>query len=134
MDGYLLDTNHLSPLVTLNHPLRERILSHYRQGYRFAIPLPALSEFLFGINLLPRAADNRAEWNKLKSSFNYYPLDHLDAQQAAILRLSLRKEGRQLALFDALIAVVALRYHLILLTTDKDFQPIPNLRLENWLK
>ena len=33
----------------------------------------------------------------------------------------------------SLIAVIALRYDLTLLTTDGDFQAIPGLRLENWI-
>ena len=35
--------------------------------------------------------------------------------------------------FIALIAAVALRYDLILLTTDKDFQPVVGLTQHNWL-
>jgi len=46
--------------------------------------------------------------------------------------LSLRKQGWQLAMLDAFIAVVALRYDLILLTIDKDFRAVPKLRYENW--
>lgn len=33
----------------------------------------------------------------------------------------------------SLIAAVALRYDLTLLTTDKDFSAIPQLKQENWL-
>jgi len=44
----------------------------------------------------------------------------------------LRKEGWQLAALDALIAVVALRYELVLLTTDNDFKAVPKLKVENW--
>lgn len=64
MTVYLLDTNHASPLVTLHHPLRRRVI------------------------------------------------------QA----------------LDAGIAVTALRYDLTLLTTDGDFQAVPGLRHENWLR
>jgi len=38
-----------------------------------------------------------------------------------------------LATVDALIATIALRYDLILLTTDGDFTSVASLRLENWL-
>jgi predicted nucleic acid-binding protein len=34
---------------------------------------------------------------------------------------------------DSLIAVIALRNDLTLLTTDGDFKPIPQLKRENWL-
>jgi predicted nucleic acid-binding protein len=34
---------------------------------------------------------------------------------------------------DALIAVAALRLDLTLLTTDRDFTPIPGLKQANWM-
>ncbi|MDM8520211.1 type II toxin-antitoxin system VapC family toxin [Anaerolineales bacterium HSG6] len=132
MTEYLLDTNHISPIVTLEHPLREHILARLADNDTFSIATPALSEFLFGIISLPRAKRNRAEWEHLKTRFNYYSIDRFDAEHAAELRLMLRKQGWQLAALDALIAVVALRYELVLLTTDKDFDAIPNLKTENW--
>ncbi|MCB0189396.1 MAG: PIN domain-containing protein, partial [Caldilineaceae bacterium] len=52
---------------------------------------------------------------------------------AVDLQLSLRKSGWQLASFDALIAAVALRHKLTLLTTDRDFQAVDGLLTENWL-
>jgi hypothetical protein len=32
MAVYLLDTNHISPLVTVGHPLRERVLDSIEDG------------------------------------------------------------------------------------------------------
>ncbi len=133
MAAYLLDANHLSPLVTLGHPLRKRVLSSLQAGNTFAIAAPALTEVLFGISLLPRARQNLEEWDRLKSSFNYYDIDRSYAERAAQLQVTLRRQGRQLETVDALIATVALSHDLILLTSDQDFQAIPGLRQENWL-
>ena len=58
MTSYLLDTNHASPLVTLGHPLRERILTRLDEGHSFAICVPTLTETFFGISVLPRATLN----------------------------------------------------------------------------
>ena len=132
MANYLLDTNHLSPLVTINHPLRQRFLEGQQVGDIFAVAVPAVTELLFGIGLLPRARQNLAEWHRLKSGLTIYDLDQVDAELAAELQLSLRRQGWQLETVDALIAAVALRYDLTLLTTDKDFVPIPQLKQENW--
>ena len=82
---------------------------------------------------MPRAVQNGAEWQRLRPQLTFYGLEEQDAMDSAELRLSLRRAGRQLAAMDALIATVALRYDLILLTSDKDFQAVPNLQLENWL-
>ena len=74
MAEYLLDTNHLSPLVTLEHPLRERILLRMQAGDTFSIPSPALNEFLFGISVLPRAKQNLEEWERFKYQLGVFHL------------------------------------------------------------
>jgi tRNA(fMet)-specific endonuclease VapC len=133
MANYLLDTNHASPLVTPGHPLREQILLDLNSGSNFSVCVPVVTETLFGISLLSRAEQNLAEWERLRLSLPCYIPDEEDAEAAAQLQIALRRRGWQLATVDALIAVVALRYNLTLLTTDKDFQTVPNLQQENWL-
>jgi predicted nucleic acid-binding protein len=133
MGDYILDTNHISPLVTIGHPLRQRVLRSLESGDTFSIAVPALTEMLFGISLLSRARQNLQEWERLKSSFSYYDIDRLDAEQAARLQVALRRRGWQLETVDALIATVALRNNLTLLTTDRDFSAISELAQENWL-
>jgi predicted nucleic acid-binding protein len=133
MTAYLLDTNHASPLVTLHHPLRQRILTALANGDTFAICIPVLAETLFGISIVPRAVENLDVWATLRTSLPCYHIDEHDVSEAVTLQLLLRRRGRQLATSDALIAVIALRYDLTLLTTDNDFQALPALRLANWL-
>ena len=58
---YLLDTNHASPLVTLHHPLRQRVLQSIHEGHTFAISVPVVAETLFGISMLRKAEQNIAE-------------------------------------------------------------------------
>jgi tRNA(fMet)-specific endonuclease VapC len=133
MADYLLDTNHASPLVTLSHPLRQRILQSLNDGDNFATCVPVVAETLFGIALLPRAIQNLDEWKRLKPLLSCYIPDETDAEFAAELQVSLRSRGWQLETVDALIASVALRYDLTLLTTDRDFQAVPQLSQANWL-
>lgn len=133
MSNYLLDTNHASPLVTISHPLRGRILQRLDEGDNFAICVPVITETLYGIALLPRAKQNLAEWERLKPLLTCYIPDETDAELAAQLQIALRSRGRQLETVDALIAAITLRHDLTLLTTDKDFHTIPHLQQENWL-
>ena len=133
MSGYLLDTNHLSPIVTIGHELRTKILTKIENGHEFAMTSPVLFEFLFGIRSLPRAVHNLQIWEKIKADFTYYVVDSDDAERAVTLKMELRQKGWQLELVDAFTAIVALRYDLTLLTKDKDFLAIPGLKLENWL-
>lgn len=69
----------------------------------------------------------------LKASLTCYQLDEIDGERAAELQVLLRKRGWQLETVDALVAAVALRYGLTLLTSDKDFSAVPHLVQENWL-
>jgi tRNA(fMet)-specific endonuclease VapC len=130
---YLLDTNHASPLVTLSHPLRARVLRAIRAGDSFALTTANLTEILFGISLTPRAARNTFEWERWRKSLDVYLVEEEDAERAAWLQVLLRRRGWQLKTIDALIAAIALRYDLTLLTTDGDFDAVPGLKHENWL-
>ena len=133
MNRYLLDSNHASPLVTLNHPLRRRVLHTIDTGDAFFIAIPVLTETVFGLSTLPRWIQNLTEWAQLRQSIGCFIPDEGDAHSAAELQLVLLKRGRRLATVDALIAAVALHHNLVLLTADRDFDPIPDLRRENWL-
>lgn len=134
MTAYLLDTNHVSPLVTLHHPLRWRVLTVLEAGDSFAINVLILAETLYGISIVPRSVQNRVVWAQLQPQFDCYLFDADDVVSAVDLQVSLRKKGHQLATIDALIAVTALRYDLTLLTSDGDFQGVPDLLLECWLQ
>src|SRR5260370_25357629 len=68
MENYLLDTNHAAALVTLGHPLRQRVLLRLQAGDTFAITVPVITETLYGIGLLPRGTQNLAEWARLRPS------------------------------------------------------------------
>lgn len=63
----------------------------------------------------------------------YHDIRQRDAEEAANLQVLLRTQGWQLATVDALIAIVALRNKVVLLTTDRDFTAISGLQQENWL-
>lgn len=133
MANYLIDANHLSTLITADHPMPKRVLRQIRFGDSFSIAAPALTEMLYGIQTAPRAKQNMIEWQKLNVAFHYYPIDRQDAEQAASLQVKLRERGWQLGTVDALIATIALRHRLILLTTDSDFSEITGLQVENWV-
>lgn len=62
----LLDTNHLSMLVNVGHPLRQRVIQQRRIGDEFSIATPALAEFLFGIQMIKHAKENMNQWRNLQ--------------------------------------------------------------------
>jgi predicted nucleic acid-binding protein len=131
--NYLLDSNHVSPLVTLDHPLRQRVLKAIHRGDVCALTTANLAEVLFGIGVVPRAEQNQREWENLRPSFRLYVVEEQDVVQSVELRIFLRRRGRQIGLVDAVLAAIALRYNLVLLTADRDFDAVPELPHENWL-
>ncbi len=133
MADYLVDTNHLNRLIDPGHPFRARFAAGLGAGDTFSLILPLITETVSGFSILPRAARNWTEWHTIRPSLMLRPLDETDALEAAALQVALRRQGRQLATVDALIAVVALRYDLTLLTTDGDFAPVLTLQVESWL-
>lgn len=80
-----------------------------------------------------RSASNLEEWRRIQDSFRYVAVDRIEAEEAAELQALLRRAGWQLATVDALIATLAMRNGLILLTTDGDFRFIRQLAQENWV-
>ena len=129
---YLLDSNHAATLVTTSHPLRKRVMDRMASGDRFWTCVPVVTETVFGLGMLPRATENLTEWSRLEVLMPCLRPGQREARLAGELQVTLRRRGWQLATVDALIAVVALRSDLVLLTTDKDFLAVPDLRHENW--
>ena len=134
MNAYVVDTNHLSPIVTLDHPLRNKILTMVDSGQKFIVPSVVLHEFMFGIGTIKRAKQNLQEWESLRHGFAIYHVDAVIAHESARLRIRLRKQGWQLDPIDSMVAMIALWNQQTLLTTDKDFRGVPQLQTENWLK
>ena len=131
MTAYLTDTNHVSRLLDPGHPFRVWFLEQVSAGDTFSLIVPLITETVFGFSILPRASRNWIEWQEVRPSLLLLPLDEKDALNAANLQVLLRRQGRQLATVDSLIAAVALRNDLTLLTTDGDFAAVPSLLSEN---
>jgi predicted nucleic acid-binding protein len=63
-----------------------------------------------------------------------WPLDPPIARLYAELFHDLRARGRVLSQVDLVLAATARHLGATLLTTDRDFQAIAGLRIENWLE
>lgn len=69
----------------------------------------------------------------LTSSIIILPYTEEDANYSAVIRAAMRKAGTPIGSYDVLIAGVALRHQLILVTAnEKEFQRVPKLVIENW--
>jgi predicted nucleic acid-binding protein len=81
----------------------------------------------------PALQQNLTRLQAALAIFRLWPIDEQTAAEFAALFQELRSAGRVLSQFDLLIAAVARQFKLTLLTADQDFQPVSQLRVENWL-
>lgn len=62
-----------------------------------------------------------------------WPVDRDIVAIYGAIYLDLERRGRHLSHVDIILAALARLMNLTLLTTDRDFEALPNIRTENWL-
>jgi tRNA(fMet)-specific endonuclease VapC len=133
MPDYLLDCNHLSAALRKVSPLRERIHQARRVGHRFISCYPVLCELEAGIQQTPKPEENRRRLAQLLRHVRLWPLDADTARLYGAVYIELRRQGRVLSQVDMLLAALGRQHKLHVLTTDRDFEALPDLHVENWV-
>jgi tRNA(fMet)-specific endonuclease VapC len=135
MARFLVDTNHLGRAIDPDDALRHRIRTAVRVGHSFGTVVPVLFELHTGIRQMSEGDARRAarQLLNLLKTVRVWPLEREDGDSAARIFLDLRSRGRVLSQVDILLAAVALRLRAMLLTTDRDFEALPEVPAENWL-
>lgn len=133
MAGYLLDTNHLSSAVKPGAAVRERIREVRSRGERVGVCIPVLCELQVGAQQVQRAAEYQKALRRLLAQVRIWPLDLETARLYGQIYITLKDRGRVLSQVDMMQAALARQRNLTLLTTDRDFEALPELRTENWL-
>jgi tRNA(fMet)-specific endonuclease VapC len=132
MRGYLLDTNHLSHALRVVSPLRQRLREAHRQGYRFITCWPALCELQEGIVFTANPGQYRRTLKALLKEVRIWPMDWSLIEHYGTCAKLVRSRGRVLSTTDLILAGFAHRDGLTLLTTDTDFEALPEIKTENW--
>lgn len=133
MTRYLLDTNHLSEAVARVSLVRDRMQHLKRHGTIFGACGPVLCELLVGILSRKDAEATRRRLEALLQLVRIWPVDLDIANRYGEIYQEMKKAGRALSQVDMMLAAMCRHSNLILLTTDQDFQIIPDIRCENWL-
>jgi tRNA(fMet)-specific endonuclease VapC len=135
MKGYLLDTNHLSDAIERVSEVRERLYAARRAGLRIGTCVPVLCELEVGIQKTRRRDYYRRSLGRMVGSLvRVWPLDTIIAQTYGEIFADLRSRGRVLSQVDMILAAMARTADLTILTSDRDFEALPDIRTENWLK
>lgn len=127
---YLLDTNTITDLIEGHPKVTAHMSTGIRQGHSMALCWPVRYEVERGLvwkNLQKKLIVFRSIYPRL-TMIELLPDDW---SQAIQFWVDSRSKGKQLADIDILIAAVAYRLDLTIISSDTDFDALP-VRRENW--
>jgi tRNA(fMet)-specific endonuclease VapC len=131
---YILDTNiciyliKKKPISVLNRLAKVKINDA-------GISSITLSELEYGAAKSSNPDRNRVALIEIASLLEIYNYDTGAAREYGIIRSDLEKRGKIIGAMDMLIAAQAKSLNLILVTNnEKEFNRVPGLRIENWVK
>ena len=93
---------------------------------------PVLCELEAGIGQLAKPADTRRRLTILLRHVRLWPVDAETARLYGEVFNELRRLGRALSQVDMMTAALARQHKLTVLTTDRDFEALADVRTENW--
>jgi tRNA(fMet)-specific endonuclease VapC len=134
MAGYLLDTNHVSEAIRPVSRVRDRIEQERRSGLRIGTIVPVLCELQAAIQPLARRDRYEKALGRLLARVRVWPIDQSVARNYGQIFTELRARGRVLSQVDMMLAAFARSADLTIVTADRDFDALPDIRKENWLK
>ena len=128
---YLLDTNMASYVIKGNVPrVREKLLRVPITDVGISVMTEA--ELRFGVTRKPEAARLKLAVDEFLLRVDILLWDSSAAQQYAILRSALEDAGAPMGNMDMMIAAQALAAAVVLVTHDRVFQRVKQLKLEDW--
>jgi tRNA(fMet)-specific endonuclease VapC len=113
--------------------VRERIFQARRAGHRFGTCVPALCELETGLVHTKRRDQNRRILAVILREVRIWPLELAIAPLYAEIYHHLRDQGRVLSQVDMMLAALCRSMDATLLSSDRDLDALPDLRVENWL-
>lgn len=124
----ILDTNAVSAVAD-NELAAVRIFS---QAETIELPVIVLGEYRFGITH-SRRRDEYENWlEKLVAATRVLPVDQDTARHYAQIRSELKKTGRPIPSNDLWIAALCRQHRLPLMSQDKHFEEVRNLKRTGW--
>lgn len=130
---FLLDTNHLGGAVNPRLGLRDRLRDAHRRGFVLGTCVPVLAELEFGFVQTPHPERNRDALGAIRRFVRLWPLEESLSAACGVIHAELKRIGRTISMTDTLLAAMCRTMNLTLLTTDRDFEALADVRTENWL-
>lgn len=128
---YLLDTNILIYAYRNLGRCRERLDAQDPANVRIC-PIN-ITEIEYGIAKSSRPDGLRHFLSAIQARYTTLPFDAASASQAGQVRASLERIGQPIGAYDLLIAGIALRHNVTVVTRNtREFERVPDLRIKNW--
>jgi tRNA(fMet)-specific endonuclease VapC len=130
---YLLDTNILAYYVRQSHPALNARFERTSLANTAAISVITRAEAMYGIALMDKQDKRRKTIPALLSDLTTLDWQSKHADTYVQIEAMLKKTGKSIGAFDAMIAAHAQVEKLILVTHNvKHFQRIAHLKIEDW--
>ena len=129
---YMLDTN-ICIYAIKNNP--EQVLEKLKQNLsnRICISAITLAELQHGVEKSMNPEKNSMALLQFLSILDILPFDDLAAVEYGKICAYLQKRGTPIGTMDMLIAAHAKTENLIIVTNNvREFERVPNLKIENW--
>ncbi|WP_241086005.1 type II toxin-antitoxin system tRNA(fMet)-specific endonuclease VapC [Candidatus Vondammii sp. HM_W22] len=130
---YLLDTN-IVIYTMKNRPATVREVFNANEG-QLAVSSVTLMELFYGAEKSSNPAKNTRTIETFAARLEILDYDSAAAQHTGQIRAELAKAGRPIGPYDQMIAGHARSLGLIVVSNNVgEFERVPGLRLENWVK
>ena len=130
---WLLDINIISFAMRNQHGVTERL--HRHMPGTLARSIIVLAEGLTGAHKSAHRENWIFAWRKTIRDWRLIDFDATCADTYARIRADLEQHGRMIGIHDCQIAATAMVHGLTLVTDNVDeFQRVPGLRAENWVR
>jgi tRNA(fMet)-specific endonuclease VapC len=128
---FMLDTNAASCFIRKNN---DTFTKHMTSVKPQIVCISAITEgeLRFGISLKPEATRLSLLVEDFLAEIQVLDWTRMDAEAYGPMRAGLQKAGIGFGMLDALIAAHALSSGCTLVTADKAFSMVPNLKTINW--
>jgi len=130
---YLLDTDMASYVIKGNIPrVRERLLKVPMAQVSISVVTEA--ELRFGVARRPEAVRLKTAVEEFLLRVEVLPWDSEAAQHYARVRAALERAGESMGNLDMMIAAQALAAQAVLVTHDRAFRRVKQVKIEDWTK
>lgn len=129
---YLLDTNTVSHLIKRQPLATQRLLA--QPMHCICISAITAGELAFGLAKRPEAVALKAAVTEFLRCVEVLPWNEAVAQTYGTLRAQLQSKGISLSALDMQIGAHALHARATLVSSDKAFLDLDQLKTENWLE